>query len=58
MDCIFCTLFDSEYIDKGITLYHSMERCMTEFKLYVFTFDELSYEILKKRIIKILFWFH
>ena len=47
MDLTFCTLFDSNYIDKGITLYKSMERCMPEFKLYVFAFDEKCYEILR-----------
>ena len=26
MDLTFCTLFDSNYIDKGITLYKSMEQ--------------------------------
>ncbi len=47
MDCIFCTLFDSNYLDKGLTLYQSMERCISQFKLYVFAFDEKCYEILK-----------
>lgn len=48
MDCVFCTLFDSNYLDKGITLYKSMERFIAEFKLYVFAFDDKCYEILKK----------
>ncbi len=47
MDCVFCTLFDSNYLDKGITLYKSMEKCIGEFRLYVFAFDEKCYEILK-----------
>lgn len=47
MDCIFCTLFDSNYLDKGITLYKSMEKHMMDFKLYVFAFDDKCYEILK-----------
>ena len=48
MDCVFCTLFDSNYLDKGITLYHSMVRNMPNFRLYVFAFDDKCYEILKK----------
>lgn len=48
MDCVFCTLFDSNYLDKGIALYKSMERHIPEFKLYVFAFDDKCYEILKK----------
>ena len=48
MDCIFCTLFDSNYLDKGITLYKSMEKHIPEFKLYVFAFDDKCYNILKK----------
>lgn len=47
MDLVFCTLFDSNYLDKGLTLYKSMERCMTDFRLYVFAFDDKCYEVLK-----------
>ena len=47
-DCIFCTLFDSNYLDKGITLYKSMEKHISEFKLYVITFDDICYKVLKK----------
>ena len=48
MDCIFCTLFDSNYLDKGITLYKSMEKHIPKFKLYVFAFDDKCYNILKR----------
>ena len=48
MDCVFCTLFDSNYLDKGITLYKSMERCIKDFRLYVFAFDDKCYEVLKE----------
>lgn len=47
MDCVFCTLFDSNYLDKGITLYRSMEKHIEQFRLYVFCFDEKCYEILR-----------
>lgn len=42
----FCTLFDSYYLDKGITLYKSLERVSKDFTLYIFCFDNRSYEIL------------
>ena len=42
----FCTLFDSYYLDKGLTLYRSLERCTENFKLYIFCFDDNSYDIL------------
>ena len=48
MDQIFCTLFDSNYIDKGLVLYDSMCECIGEFKLYVFAFDEKCFELLSR----------
>lgn len=42
----FCTLFDSYYLDKGLTLYRSLEHCTGQFKLYIFCFDDSSYNIL------------
>lgn len=47
MDTVFCTLFDSNYLDKGLVLYDSMRKHMESFKLYVFAFDEKCYEILQ-----------
>lgn len=43
---IFCTLFDSNYLDKGITLYQSMQNNLQDFRLYVFAFDDNCYEVL------------
>lgn len=43
---IFCTLFDSYYLDKGLTLYRSLEKCCKDFKLYIFCFDNKSFEVL------------
>lgn len=43
---IFTTLFDSFYIDKGIALYRSLERFCANFTLYIYAFDEKSFEIL------------
>lgn len=43
---VFCTLFDSNYIDKGLALYESLLANTEHFRLYIFTFDQLSYDIL------------
>lgn len=48
----FCTLFDSNYIDKGLALYHSMKRRIGSFRLYIFAFDDRSYEILSDMRLK------
>lgn len=45
---IFCTLFDSNYIDKGLSLYWSMRKNIDNFKLYIFAFDTQCYEVLLK----------
>lgn len=42
----FCTLFDSYYLDKGIALYRSLEKVSNDFTLYVFCFDDKSFDIL------------
>ena len=42
----FCTLFDSYYLDKGIALYKSLESVSDDFTLYVFCFDDKSFNIL------------
>ena len=42
----FCTLFDSYYIDKGIALYRSLENVSDGFTLYIFCFDNTSFEVL------------
>ena len=42
----FCTLFDSCYLDKGLTLYRSLEKQTDDFRLYIFCFDKKSHEVL------------
>lgn len=42
----FCTLFDSNYIDKGMALYQSLQKSTLDFHLYIFCFDDRCYEIL------------
>lgn len=44
----FCTLFDSYYLDKGIALYRSLEAVSNDFSLYIFCFDDQSFEILNR----------
>lgn len=40
---IFCTLFDSAYMSRGIAMYRSLCRQCNDFHLYVFAFDDYSY---------------
>lgn len=49
---IFCTLFDSNYLDKGLALYHSMREYMNEFKIYIFAFDEKCFDVLSDMNLK------
>ncbi len=49
---VFCTLFDSNYLDKGLALYLSMKRHISAFKLYIFAFDDKSFKILKSMKLK------
>ena len=41
-----CTLFDSNYLDKGIVLYHSLEHVSKDFCLYVLAMNDRCYEVL------------
>lgn len=43
---VFCTLFNSGYLDKGLLMYHSLMRVTQKCRLYVFAFDERCYESL------------
>lgn len=45
----FCTLFNSAYLSRGITLYNSLCKVSDNFHLYVFAFDDLTYEYLSQR---------
>lgn len=42
----FCTLFDHNYLDKGLTLYSSLEKVCENFKLYVLCMSDKCLEIL------------
>ncbi len=45
----FCTLFNSAYLTRGLVLYHSLKSNCPDFNLYVFAFDEKTYDFLKKK---------
>lgn len=42
----FCTLFDANYLDKGIVLYYSLRTVCEDFMLYFFALDQITYDIL------------
>ena len=44
----FCTLFDSNYLTRGLALYESLIKNCEDFHLYIFPFDELSYQVLER----------
>ena len=43
----FCTLFNANYLARGLALYYSLEETCPAFHLYVFAFDDESYTYLK-----------
>lgn len=44
----FCTLFDSHYLSRGLAMYESLQRHSDSFHLYIYAFDNLSFELLLK----------
>ncbi|PUV23701.1 glycosyl transferase [Sphingobacterium sp. DR205] len=44
----YCTLFNSLYLSRGLALYRSLEKCVRNFHLYIFAFDDECYNILKR----------
>lgn len=44
----FCTLFDSNYLSRGLTLYRSLEKECESFHLFIFAFDEKSFHVLNR----------
>lgn len=47
MQLTFCTLFDSNYLSRGLVTYYSLEKVCANFHLYIFAFDDASHQILK-----------
>lgn len=44
----FCTLYNSNYAAKGLAMYESLCRVCPEFHLYVFAFDDILADALKR----------
>ena len=47
-----CTLFDSNYLDRGIALCESLNEVSDNFNLYIFAFDELAVQVLNELKLK------
>lgn len=48
----FCTLFDSNYLSRGLAMYESLSENCDSFHLYVFAFDDLCFDVLKNEKLK------
>ncbi len=44
----FCTLYNSNYAAKGLAMYRSLKRVCPAFRLYVFAFDDILADALRK----------
>lgn len=44
----FCTLFDTNYLTRGIAMYESLKRYTLEFHLFILAFDDKCERILKQ----------
>jgi len=44
----FCTLFDKNYLLKGLAVIFSLERFIKDFNFYVLCLDDITFEILSK----------
>ena len=48
MPLFFCTLFDSNYLTRGLAMYYSLAEYCNNFHLFIFAFDNRCLEVLKK----------
>lgn len=42
----YCTLFDSNYLSRGLAMFESLKAHAGLFHLYIFAFDDISYHVL------------
>jgi hypothetical protein len=42
----FCTLFDSNYLSRGLAMYESLKKHCIDFHIFIFPFDDKCHEIL------------
>ncbi len=44
----YCTLFNSNYLTRGLAMYESLKKHSDQFHLFIFAFDDRSCKLLKK----------
>ena len=44
----FVTLFNSNYLSRGMVLYESLQKHCPDFKLFVIAFDDITYNYFQK----------
>jgi len=49
---IFCTLFDSNYLDKGIVMIRSLSKVNCNFRIYVLAMDDKCFRVLSEQSMK------
>lgn len=45
----YCTLFNTNYLTRGIAMLESLAKHTTEYQIYVLCFDDITYKILDER---------
>ncbi len=48
----YCTLFDINYLSRGIAMYNSLKQWSNDFHLYIFAFDDKSLQILREECLE------